>query len=118
MPRKTKTLKPFGGYQSAERPTTPPPAVRPAHRAGVIEVNIQMESLNMAYFDKLDKDRKKFAREWLIACGWDGENIEQARHLAEGYAIVDLPTEGFTIQRVRDIVDSALKETENTLEEI
>ena len=34
MPRKTKTLKPFGGYQptESESPITPPPAVRPTYR--------------------------------------------------------------------------------------
>ena len=119
MPRKTKTLKPFGGYQptESESPITPPPAVRPAHKPSPIEVNIHLEKLTNEYFEKRNRDREKFAREWLIACGWNGEDIMAARRLAEGYAIVDLPGGGFAAERVHDIIDNALKGEQNTLEE-
>ena len=116
MPRKTKTLKPFGGYQPTERPTTPPPAVRPAYKPGPIEVNIHLENLTNEYFEKRNKEREEFARNWLLACGWDGEDMMAAKRIAEGYAIVDLPGGGFVIERVRDIVET-LKDEKNTSEE-
>ena len=81
-----------------------------------IEADLHLETLSREYFDKHERDREEFARNWLLACGWDGEDIEKARRLAEGYAIVDLPGGGFVIERVRSIVET-LKAGEKLLEE-
>ena len=37
----------------------------------------------------LDNAREEFAKAWLMAMGWDGKDIWQARDIAEGYILQD-----------------------------
>jgi len=52
MPRKTKTLKPFGGYQPTEKPDAIiPPAVGPAHIPPTKRTEDRLKAIEIAIED-------------------------------------------------------------------
>lgn len=54
-------------------------------------------------FKRYEEEREAFARNWLLARGWDGRDMEQARKLAEGWTIEHkLEDDKLTLTMVKD----------------
>ena len=78
MKTKTNRINLVGGHQPKDTPTTPPPAVKPAHN---------LERYVEQMHDKRNSQIEESCRSFLMAHGWDGQDLEQAKRIGENYSI-------------------------------
>ena len=87
------------------------PVVLKAHRPlilsdGTITVTFNAESADaihrmaMEAISQIYDSIEKFARKWLIEHGWDGEDIEQAKKIANGWAVCQHPDGTLEMKKV------------------
>lgn len=52
-----------------------------------------------AVIDGIIAEKERVVRDFLFAHGWDGEDLEQAKRLSEGYSFLEHPDHTFEIMR-------------------
>ena len=53
-------------------------------------------------FNRINEEREAFAKNWLMAMGWDGKDREQARQLADGWVLQEeIGDKAITFRMVR-----------------
>lgn len=61
--------------------------------------------------DRIYEDRVKTAYDWLISRGWDGKDLEAAKKLAEGYALVRYPDFTWEVHKIPENATEAAEIT-------